>query len=439
MRSMFALIVIALMLSAARGAGPTLEELQEQQIVLLKRENRRLERDLERERRDRIVYETQLEVAALRGFRVNDLVRQAPLTRERLIRLVDESLDRQFPGRSLQRYVRMHQLFGALPEPFDLRAVMHGLVREQAGGIYDPHTGEFLVNPGFPIEKALGRVILAHEITHALQDQNYDLLGMGLEDPNAGDRATALLCIVEGDATLLMAEHMARTSEPMDLLTDGLTSLAGVSQEQLNGAPAAIREMMFFPYTGGSAFFNALQGRTPGGGPPPVTEDGLLAPSWRNAVFRNPPVSTEQIIHPEKYLAGEGPGELPAPPPFDEEGADVTTLGEFGMRLLLDATLGRPRARAAAAGWNGDRMILSDAAGGGLDVHWTMRWDTPADADEAIRSLVDAFGARTGAQADAPQPERPAALEGNGLRAAITRPGRDLVVLELRAEPLALR
>src|SRR5690606_29869422 len=151
-----------------------------------------------------------------------------------------------------------------------------------------------------------GRLVLAHEITHALQDQNFELLELGVEDHENGDRQLALMAIIEGDATLLMSEYMIEHASPFGLLSE-LPSLLTMSQEELDRAPVAIRESLMFPYLRGVQFFMDLAGRVPADDDDAEPFAVALQPGWRSRVFLNPPISTEQIMHPEKYLRGEAP------------------------------------------------------------------------------------------------------------------------------------
>jgi hypothetical protein len=153
--------------------------------------------------------------------------------------------------------------------------------------------------------------------------------------------------------------------------------------------------MLIFPYLSGMAFFETLGGRTrlhPNGQIPPHARDTA---SWHWEVFQDPPESTEQILHPEKYLNRELPVELKSP--AMEEANDVTrnVLGEFGIRLLLEPTVGPVRAYAAAAGWGGDRIALTqNNATDQRAIRWLTCWDTPLDADEFAEALADALAAR---------------------------------------------
>src|SRR5207244_879336 len=147
-----------------------------------------------------------------------DVVNYLPLTDQKLDELLEAGIKKQFPGEALSDYIWLNQLFKALPADFDLLKTMKELTAEQVAGLYDPLSRVLFVRTDFKLEAPLGRMILAHEICHALQDQNNSLTEMGLDDSSDADRALAALSIAEGDATLLMAEHLARYGSPLGLL-----------------------------------------------------------------------------------------------------------------------------------------------------------------------------------------------------------------------------
>lgn len=377
----------------AQVAPAATPDLAQQEIQLLKRRLAEAQVKLAEERTGRVVYETQAEVAALRGFWLLEPVDYKPLTKERLVQILDESIARQYPGKSLEYYVWLNQLFSALPEPFDMLQYMHELTGEQVAGLYDPASAVLFVRDRFDLSSPLGRMILAHEICHALQDQNHPLQELGVEDSENSDRALAVLSIAEGDATLLMSEYLAQYGNPFSLIAD-LPRMMAMDQQKLNNAPPAIQQSLLFPYMQGMQFFQHLNGRTrthPQGDRADLQTDS----AWRAEVFSDPPESTEQILHPEKYLTRELPGDVELPATDDMLSSATNVLGEFGTALMFEPLLGRERARKAAQGWNGDRVRVGDAKQGGRRlVQWVARWDSEQDATEFSDALREALEAR---------------------------------------------
>jgi hypothetical protein len=220
------------------------------------------------------------------------------------------------------------------------------------------------------------KVTFSHEYTHALQDQNFDLKGLALDQIGEGDRALARLSLVEGDATLLMsywATANLTQAETFQMLGE---SLDPKTTEVLNAMPAVLREQLLFPYTTGLAFVQGLQ-----------------VGGWQgvNDAFARPPASTEQVMHPDKYAAGEAPVVVDLPDDLAKRlGTGWTagledTLGEFSLKVWLENAgggKGAATAAAASAGWGGDRVVLLDGPDGATAVAISTSWDTAADAAE---------------------------------------------------------
>lgn len=357
-------------------------------VPLLRQKLERTQKKLAEEQIKRLVYETQLQVVALHSFTVVAPVDYDELTTGVLNRIVDDSIRKQYPGERLNLYVWFNQLMGAFPEKMDFARYLKELMGEQAAGIYDPSTKKLYVSRTFDVNGSLGRMILAHEITHAMQDQNFNLRGMGVEDNENDDRALAALAVAEGDATLLMSEYLARYGSLVSIIKQ-IPSMLLIDQSKFQEAPPAIQEMVLFPYIEGMNFFQALAGRTRQN--PKAAADWVVGmdPAWRGQVFQDPPETTEQIMHPNKYLARELPARIDR---FDEPTTDSSQniFGEFGIMALLEPSIGKPVARHAAAGWNGDRILLcaSDKDHG---FKWVTRWDTEKDAGEFAEAMAQAL------------------------------------------------
>jgi hypothetical protein len=288
--------------------------------------------------------------------------------------------------------------FGLIPESMSLERYLPELLSSQVAGFYDPD-GKYVavVDPprgaaGKEAESE-GDLVLTHELTHALQDQHFDL--HRFEDPHPlSDGGAAKTALVEGDATLAMIDAGMRASfEAMPGADKVLAGMMGDPEKliadsphwpgakEMIAAPAWIRDTLTFSYFQGLAF--CVSARRVGG-------QALLD----YAFTTDPPRSTEQILHPEKWhtrrddpvglrfpdLAAELPGYRKA-----AEGE----MGELGLRILFRQDLkSRERADAAAAGWGGDRFAVYEKEGGRLIV-WITEWDTAADAGE-FRSALQA-------------------------------------------------
>jgi hypothetical protein len=232
----------------------------------------------------------------------------------------------------------------------------------------------------------LEQITFAHEFDHALQDQSFDLTKLGTAVADQGDRSLARLSVAEGDATLLMTDWARTALTPLQLLQYLQQATAGNQQAELDTLPASLRAQLFFPYTSGLAF---VQRAFTQGGWPAV-----------DAIYAHPPDSTEQILHPEKYAAGERPVTVSVPADLARRlggGWKVElqdTFGEFGLQTWLAAAggLDAQTAADAAAGWGGDRVVLV-SHGDAFAIAIETVWDTTADA-QAFADAADTTRAK---------------------------------------------
>lgn len=265
---------------------------------------------------------------------------------------------------------------GFLAPGASLRALTLDFQSGQVAGYYSPERDElYVVRRG----AALGpsdRVTYAHEFTHQLQDQHVDLGSLGISDAEQSDRSLGRLALIEGDASFAQQTWTQQnlTSEELgQLLAEALDPEALAA---LQRAPAFLRETALFPYQDGLAFVSRLIAS--GGGYPAV-----------DAAYRDPPDSTEQILHPDKYLTREDPIAVAIPDGaaaalgagWSVAGED--TLGELILRTwLTEGNVPLARARVATAGWGGDRLALLRGPDGETAVALVTVWDTAADATE---------------------------------------------------------
>ena len=311
--------------------------------------------------------------------------------------------------------------FGLLGDNDDLAAIMDALLSEQIAGLYDP--GDkilYVVKDALSMSGAVASLpgmkdfnmidfVMTHEMEHALQDQHFDLTRLtGMRALNE-DSAMALKSVAEGDAMavslnivfkgmgvdILKAPELSETFEAM-ALQSGNSELG-----DFKDFPIVIKNQMIFPYARGIRFIAALN----------------RAGGWDkvNTAFEKPPNSTEQIIHPEKYLdKRDNPlmVTLPDPAACAPDGAmllDSNVLGEFHTWQLLLTLLGdegKARAEDAAAGWGGDRFAAFEFPDGAVTLLWLAVWDTPADAREFFNAYSDGLSLHHNALAPAADAER---------------------------------
>ncbi len=305
-------------------------------------------------------------------------VTRAFLTPAGLLDYLTQMLDAEYPPALARADALFYHAFDFMPPETDLRAVQLAVLQEQIGGFYDTDLQAMFVISAAQEATALTRILYAHEFTHALQDQHFDLAALGLDQEHLAAMPDVILArqaLVEGDAMLLTEGYqtwLLRRSPgaAFDLLGEALR----VRTAALLAAPPILQAELMFPYTVGRDFAYALF---------------MDAGGWAgvNAAYARLPLSTEQVLHPERYRAADAPLTVTLPPLEEALGPGWAllwerTLGEFTLREHLRQQLPRATADGAAAGWGGDRYRLYVDDAGRIALALYTRWDTPADAAE---------------------------------------------------------
>jgi len=295
--------------------------------------------------------------------------------------VVAGKLSEIYTDQEIQNMATGLSAFGLLPPNFPLKQTYINLLGEQIAAFYDQHQHKLFMFRDASLENSQNRVILSHELTHALQDQNFGLLKMPLEIKNNDDEAAAASALIEGDATLEMTQYMQKDFS-LQSLADTVTYSATQSMVQIRKAPRYLRQMLVFPYIQGQQFCAAVYAR---GGFPALS-----------AVYADPPQSTAQILHPEKYL--EQPRENPIPVDFPnkifqgQKPLADNVLGEMGCRVLFAQHMEEGDAEKVAAGWRGDRYLVYDQ---GNELVWKSVWSSrqaASDVEHAIAGMcIDRF------------------------------------------------
>lgn len=267
------------------------------------------------------------------------------------------------------------ELLGMLDGSTDLYQLLVDLYTEQVAGFFDPDSDELVVPVSADGISALQEITIAHELVHALTDQHFDFNDV-FEDRlenGTGDDASGVLALVEGDATYQQFLYL-ESMDPVQAAGAVLESLR-IDTSVLDAAPEWIQQDLTYPYEHGLVFTGFIVGN---GGLKGLDE-----------TYLDLPVSSEQILHPEKYLRAEGPTKL-APLGVELEGwelFDEATFGEWGIRMLILDVLTPGIRTQAAAGWGNDtyRAFLSgeDAA-----IAWLYEGETEADAEELVAVLI---------------------------------------------------
>lgn len=296
-------------------------------------------------------------------------------TMERLFSLSSEE--------ELQAQARVAKLLGLLAPQVDLLELVVTFVQDQAGGFYDPVRGQIFVLPGF--SGALARAVLAHELTHALDDQRYNLQASMESRSEDADALAAFHAVMEGSA-MVVQEQWSREQLSMDELLEVARESADQSAE-LFEAPAFLWRPLLCSYLQGTAFLkrapDAQRAATRKADPVDVAR-----------AFADPPRSTEQILHPEKYWDDElvdVPTRVRVEPVIDSgwEFVHADGLGELGLAELFLASDAPPAGamltirfvHPATEGWDGDRFALFEREGAEYLTGWIV-FDSEAEAEE---------------------------------------------------------
>jgi hypothetical protein len=287
-------------------------------------------------------------------------------------------LDREIPHAKVAAEERLLKLLRLLPPRSSLRELFGKTLSSEVGGYYLPRTGTLSVVGAGAEGGLLGEITLAHELTHALEDQHF-----GIETGGATgfrrDRSTADSAFHEGTATIVMVDYAVlketgRADVPAAVRAQALKALAKAAVPASSGLPRYMRESLVFPYAAGARLVDRLEDR---GGWAAVDR----------AFETGGPVSTEQVMHPAKYEAHERPVRVVVAAPRGARLVERGDFGEFDTEQLLRAANGRARAARAAAGWGGGGFALWRAGGDryGLELRWV--WDSERDAREFAEAL----------------------------------------------------
>jgi hypothetical protein len=324
-------------------------------------------------------------VEKLRGLEFSRVPEPVSVTPDQARKEGLADLDRTYPAARRRADEEILKLLGLVEPDLDLRELSGSVFSEGVAGYYDPRTKRLRTVRGSEAgSRVLAEMVLAHELTHALEDQR---LSLELDELGGGsdDAALAYLSLVEGAASALMYQYVERhfTQE------ETLGGLAGAAFQDTGSIPPFLEAQLTFPYVGGAAFVNVLLERAGG-------RWDLVDTAYR----LRPPASTEQVMHPRRYLRGDAPARvrLRLKPVLGRGWTRATagTLGELQTRELL-AGGGVSGAGDAAEGWGGDRYELwqsPEARGCAapcaradvLVIRWA--WDTPRDRSEFAAKLA---------------------------------------------------
>ncbi|MFI5199863.1 MAG: hypothetical protein ACHQXL_05770 [Candidatus Limnocylindrales bacterium] len=315
------------------------------------------------------------QVQGIRELSKKSDVARRILDEDQLAALITASFDKSNPPALIAANEQLLKSLGLLPQDASLKDLDVKLLSSQVAGLYDPDTKTMDVVSKSGQLGPIEQITYAHEFDHALQDQNFGLAKLGLDDTSNSDRGLARLSLPEGDATLLMTQWAEVHMSPLQLLQLAQEANDPSQTALLAAMPDDLKETLLFPYQQGLSWVNAMQ-----------SSGGWAAV---DAAYAKPPDSTEQILHPDKWASHEQPIPVTIPTTLAAKlGPGWTmpltdTFGEMQFRIWLEQVGKLPvgQAEAAAAGWGGDRLALVQN-GSTFGIAMITKWDTPADATE---------------------------------------------------------
>lgn len=319
-------------------------------------------------------------VASIRGLEPLQEVPSRFLTWPQLRQHLETEYTQARVSLALDRERDLYVAMDLLDPSVDFRSIALDSAAQSIGGFYTPDEQVLYLVAESVNMFAREEIVYAHEYTHALQDQHFGLTRFLSEDMSQ-DQTIAAYALIEGDATLVMGTYQFNQVTPGELEYMAYRASL-VERDTVDAVSPSLSVLTFFPYLQGSNFVYTL---------------------WVNAGFRwdqvnaaysDPPASSEQVMHPEKYLARDAPQTVILPELGPVLGADWRevdrdVLGEIGLLAWLLDHLDWDTASQGAAGWGGDMYTLwSDTQGLQVLVVRSV-WDVPGEAAQFFETFTD--------------------------------------------------
>jgi hypothetical protein len=325
------------------------------------------------------------ELEQITGLRLKHAVPYDFMTREKVGEYLNKRLKEAVKPDEIRAEEITLKKFGLVPPDFDLAKNTIDLLTEQAAAFYDYHAKKlYLTAAAAP---GAEQPALVHELAHALADQHFDLARFIRQGRQSDDGSLARMAVMEGQASWLMSEYLARKNGQSLRERPALARAMSDSTEDgagsfpvYEGTPLYLRRSLLFPYTEGLLFQQAVMEKFGAGG--------------FGEVFRHAPASTQQILHPEKYFAAALPAQpsLPAvklPRGFKELVGG--TFGEFDAGVLIEQYAGKQKARDLAPHWRGGQYDLRERRG--REARVILLFAIAWDGEEAARDFLAVYRA----------------------------------------------
>jgi len=290
------------------------------------------------------------EMSEITGWKLKSPLKKSIRTREQIHAYILAEMDDEKDAKERYASARSAEAFGLLPKKFNLDSFLVDLLTEQIAGLYDPKQHEFYIADWIQPDEQ--RMVMSHELTHALQDQYFHIEEWAHAARPNDDAELARESVLEGSAMAGMLEYTLRDkgAKLRDLPEFDPSLFVGDLAEtpMLKKAPAFLKDSLMFPYFSGLTFSMSV----------------LRTTGWTgfSAVFSKPPANTQQIMHPDLYRASKVPAPLKVDLPNGVPGSgwnllEENSMGEFGWKEVLKQFLDDERAKKMGAGWDGDDYI----------------------------------------------------------------------------------
>jgi hypothetical protein len=364
------------------------------------------------------------QLSAITGMKPVKKVQYDTITREQFKQYLEETIREQIKPEELRVQELALKKFGLVPNDFDLKRATVDLLAEQAAAFYDYRKKKLYLMEGG--DKLSQPVLIFHELAHALADQHFDLARF-IKRGKTDDSALARMSVMEGQATWLMMESVAQkmggSLKTMPAMAKSMSGAADQLTGQypvLSASPLYIRASLLFPYKEGFQFQHAIVEK--------LGRDAFAK------VFRDAPVSSQQILHPELYLQAKLPVEVTLPALANE--ADYKqimsgTVGEFDHAILIEQYAGKEAAVAIAPKWRGGSLdLMEHKVAGRITMRYASEWEDEAAAKKMFDAYREVLRKKWKAvQIDS---ESPAVVSGRGDEGVfqLSRAGKRVVSVE---------
>jgi hypothetical protein len=335
-------------------------------------------------------------LSEITGLQFHKDVPYAVITKADLHKFLEERMRDEVKPEEIHAQEIALKMFGFLPPDYDLKQATIELLTEQAAAFYDYHKKKLFIletpesTPDLHTEAE--KMALSHELGHALADQNFHLDKYIRSGAQSDDASSARLAVMEGQASWLMTSYLSKLSTGQTAIPPGVLELMSHAVESSASdypvfakAPLYLRESLVFPYTAGMLFQNAIFEK--------------LGPQAFSEVFRRAPQSTQQIIHPQKYLDRVAPVIPPVPSIPDAKRYRKVgdgTLGEFDLRVLLQQYAGKDEATALAPHMLGGIYQVAESKQDQKPLMtFAVNWDTPDAARHFLRDYRKALSGKS--------------------------------------------